>query len=64
VGAPLPHEAIFLDVEEGAVLEALREGEKSVGSLAEELGLEQPSVSQQLSILRQRGFVEPRTGKV
>lgn len=28
--------------------------------LAEELGLEQPSISQQLSVLRQRGFVETR----
>ena len=43
-----------------AILDALREGEKSVGRLAEELGLEQPSVSQQLGILRQRGFVEAR----
>jgi DNA-binding transcriptional ArsR family regulator len=43
-----------------AILDALREGEKSVGRLAEELELEQPSVSQQLSILRQRGFVEAR----
>ncbi|WP_018466202.1 ArsR/SmtB family transcription factor [Calidithermus timidus] len=43
-----------------AILDTLREGEKSVGRLAEELGLEQPSVSQQLGILRQRGFVEAR----
>lgn len=43
-----------------AILDALREGEKSVGRLAEELGLEQPSISQQLSVLRQRGFVETR----
>lgn len=43
-----------------AILDALREGEKSVGQLVAELGAEQPAVSQQLSILRQRGFVEPR----
>ncbi|ADH65033.1 hypothetical protein Mesil_3436 (plasmid) [Allomeiothermus silvanus DSM 9946] len=43
-----------------AILDALREGEMSVGRLAEELGLEQPSISQQLSVLRQRGFVETR----
>ncbi|RIH86900.1 putative HTH-type transcriptional regulator [Calidithermus terrae] len=43
-----------------AVLDALREGEKSVGRLVEELGLEQPSLSQQLGVLRQRGFVEAR----
>jgi DNA-binding transcriptional ArsR family regulator len=43
-----------------AILDALREGEKSVGRLAEELGLEQPSLSQQLGVLRQRGFVEAR----
>lgn len=43
-----------------AVLDALREGEKSVGRLVEELGLEQSSLSQQLGVLRQRGFVEAR----
>ncbi|MER3481090.1 MAG: transcriptional regulator [Meiothermus sp.] len=43
-----------------AILDALREGEKSVNQLVEELELEQPSVSQQLSVLRQRGFLQAR----
>jgi|DewCreStandDraft_5_1066085.scaffolds.fasta_scaffold11642_2 ArsR family transcriptional regulator len=43
-----------------AILDALRDGEKSVGLLVAKLGVEQPVVSQQLSILRQRGFVEAR----
>ncbi len=43
-----------------AILDLLRTGEKSVGALATELETDQPTVSQQLSILRQRGFVETR----
>lgn len=43
-----------------AILDALRTGEKSVGTLVDELEADQPAVSQQLSILRQRGFVETR----
>ncbi|WP_299431490.1 metalloregulator ArsR/SmtB family transcription factor, partial [uncultured Meiothermus sp.] len=43
-----------------AMLDALRTGEKSVGQLVVELEADQPAVSQQLSILRQRGFVETR----
>ncbi|WP_027881511.1 ArsR/SmtB family transcription factor [Meiothermus rufus] len=43
-----------------AILDALRQGEQSVSRLAEELGLEQPSVSQQLAVLRQRGLVIAR----
>lgn len=43
-----------------AILDALRTGEKSVGLLVTELETDQPAVSQQLSILRQRGFVQTR----
>lgn len=43
-----------------AILDTLREGERSVGQLAEALGLEQPHVSQQLAILRQKGLVMAR----
>lgn len=43
-----------------AILDSLRQGEKSVGQLVAELNADQPAVSQQLSILRQRGFVETR----
>lgn len=43
-----------------AILDALREGEKSVGRMAEELATDQPSLSQQLSILRRAGLVQTR----
>lgn len=43
-----------------AILDALRIGERSVGDLYSELQLEQSSVSQQLAVLRQKGFVESR----
>jgi DNA-binding transcriptional ArsR family regulator len=43
-----------------AILDTLRSGEKSVGDLYAELELEQSSVSQQLAVLRQKGFVEAR----
>ena len=43
-----------------AILDALRDGEVSVSGLQEALKVEQSTLSQQLSILRQRGFVETR----
>ncbi|GAB5601830.1 metalloregulator ArsR/SmtB family transcription factor [Thermus sp. FJN-A] len=43
-----------------AILDALREGEKSVSSLQRELGAEQSGLSRQLSLLRERGLVEAR----
>jgi DNA-binding transcriptional ArsR family regulator len=42
------------------VLELLAEHERSVSSLAEEMGVEQPALSQQLGILRRAGFVVAR----
>ncbi len=42
------------------VLELLREGEKSVGGLQAELGLESGATSQHLSALRRVGLVESR----
>jgi ArsR family transcriptional regulator len=42
------------------ILENLREGEKNVNELQTLLGLDQSSVSQQLSILRNRNIVEMR----
>lgn len=42
------------------VLELLSEGERSVSSLAEEIEVEQPALSQQLGILRRAGFVVAR----
>lgn len=46
-----------------AILDALREGELSVGNLCEALELDQSGVSQQLAILRNRGFVDTRREK-
>ncbi|MEZ0348413.1 MAG: metalloregulator ArsR/SmtB family transcription factor [Thermus sp.] len=43
-----------------AILDALREGEKTVTALQRELGVEQPAVSRQLAFLRDRGLVEVR----
>lgn len=42
------------------LLYALREGPTSVGALAEELGLPQPTVSRHLKVLRERGLVVAR----
>jgi len=42
------------------LLAALREGERSVGELAELLGLTQPSVSHHLGVLRSKGIVAVR----
>jgi DNA-binding transcriptional ArsR family regulator len=40
-----------------AILDVLREGERSVTDLQETLNVDQSTVSHQLSILRQRGFL-------
>src|SRR3954453_14227616 len=42
------------------ILDALREGEASVGSLVEQLGTSQPHVSKHLRVLREAGLVEVR----
>ena len=42
------------------LLEVLAEGSRSVSALVAELGVEQPLVSQQLSVLRGAGFVTGR----
>jgi DNA-binding transcriptional ArsR family regulator len=42
------------------ILEALRDGERSVTELQELLSLEQSNVSRQLGILRTRGLVDDR----
>lgn len=39
---------------------ALAEGEYSVGELEEKLGIHQPTLSQQLGVLREAGVVETR----
>ncbi len=42
------------------LLNLLRDGERSVGELAEATGLPQANVSQHLGVLRERGVVETR----
>lgn len=42
------------------ILERLRQGEASVGSLVKELQVPQPSVSKHVAILRQAGLVKSR----
>lgn len=42
------------------ILELLRTGEKTVGELQQSLGIEAPTVSQQLSIMRTRQLVDAR----
>ncbi|MBI4393069.1 MAG: winged helix-turn-helix transcriptional regulator [Euryarchaeota archaeon] len=42
------------------ILGHLRDGERSVGDLAEVIGLPQPNVSQHLTVMRSRGMVTTR----
>ncbi len=42
------------------ILNALRDGERSVGSICEAVDLPQANVSQHLAILREKGLVEAR----
>lgn len=42
------------------ILDAVREGERSVGELVEEVGMHQPGVSRHLKVLRDAGLVEVR----
>lgn len=42
------------------ILHELRDGEKSVGELAESLGLKQSNTSQHLAIMRKAGVIVPR----
>ena len=42
------------------ILDALRQGELSVGALVEQLGSSQPLVSKHLRVLREAGLVEAR----
>ena len=42
------------------ILDAVRDGEKSVGQLVDEVGMHQPGVSRHLKVLRDAGLVEVR----
>jgi len=43
------------------ILEAVRTGERSVGELVDELGMNQPGVSRHLKVLRDAGLVTVRS---
>jgi DNA-binding transcriptional ArsR family regulator len=43
-----------------AILDLLRDGERPVGELVDELDLSQPAVSKHLRVLREAGMVEAR----
>jgi DNA-binding transcriptional ArsR family regulator len=43
-----------------AILELLRDGERPVGDLVDELGTSQPAVSKHLRVLKDAGLVEAR----
>ncbi len=42
------------------IIEALREGERSVGELSKTLGLRQANVSQHLAVMRSKGVLKTR----
>jgi DNA-binding transcriptional ArsR family regulator len=42
------------------ILDAIREGERSVGELVEQVGMHQPGVSRHLKVLRDAGLVDVR----
>jgi DNA-binding transcriptional ArsR family regulator len=42
------------------ILDAVRDGERSVGELVDEIGMHQPGVSRHLKVLRDAGLVEVR----
>ena len=50
----------FADATRLAILEALRQGDKTVGQIVEETGFSQPNVSNHLGYLRDSGLVRYR----
>jgi ArsR family transcriptional regulator, virulence genes transcriptional regulator len=50
----------FSDPKRLIIIAELRDGEKTVGELVENLGISQAVISRQLAILRARGVVTPR----
>ena len=51
---------VFTSPKRLEIINALRDGEKSAGELANILSISQPNVSQHLSILREKGVVQIR----
>jgi DNA-binding transcriptional ArsR family regulator len=52
--------AVIADPTRRDILDVLRDGERPVGDLVDELGLSQPLVSKHLRVLREAGLVEVR----
>lgn len=52
--------SVLGDARRRRILELLSESERSVGALAAELGIAQPSVTQHLTALREVGLVDVR----
>ena len=51
---------VLADPTRRRLLDAVRDGERSVGELVEEIGMHQPGVSRHLKVLRDAGLVEVR----
>src|ERR1700737_3722775 len=51
---------VLADPKRLRLLDALRDGERSVGELAENLGVAYPNVSQHLNVMRDAGLVATR----
>jgi DNA-binding transcriptional ArsR family regulator len=52
--------AVLAEPRRRDILDLLRDGERSVGELVDQLDLSQPGVSKHLRVLRDAGFVESR----
>jgi DNA-binding transcriptional ArsR family regulator len=52
--------SVLVEPSRRRILDVLREGERPVGDLVEELGLSQPAVSKHLRVLREAGLVQVR----
>ena len=51
---------VIADPTRRRILDAVRDGERSVGELVEKVGMHQPGVSRHLKVLRDAGLVEVR----
>jgi ArsR family transcriptional regulator len=51
---------VLADPKRLRLIDALRDGERSVGELAEALGITYPNVSQHLNVMREAGLVTAR----
>jgi DNA-binding transcriptional ArsR family regulator len=52
--------AVLADPTRRDILDLLRDGERPVGTLVDDLGMSQPAVSKHLRVLRDAGLVEVR----